>query len=122
MAPKNALSSSSAFRRVRAVSSSIRPADKSAVDRHLLARHGVEVDERAATSAIRPEPFVITTKFTMTRIVNTMIPMTKLAAHHEIAERLDDVSGGGRALMAVRRGSASSRRGSAPAGSMVRDQ
>jgi hypothetical protein len=27
---------------------------------------------------MRPEPFVMTTKFTMIRIVNTMIPMTKL--------------------------------------------
>jgi hypothetical protein len=40
------------------------------VDRHLFARHGVEV-ERAATSAMRPEPLVITTKFTITRIVGT---------------------------------------------------
>ena len=33
---------------------------------------------RAATSAMRPEPLVMTTKFTITRIVKTMIPMTKL--------------------------------------------
>ena len=34
--------------------------------------------KRAATSAMRPEPLVITTKFTITRMVNTMMPMTKL--------------------------------------------
>src|SRR5258708_22037709 len=34
--------------------------------------------KRAATSAMRPEPLVMTTKFTITRIANTMMPMTKL--------------------------------------------
>ena len=47
------------------------------VDRHLLAGHGVQV-KRAATSAMRPEPLVMTTKFTITRIAKTMMPMTKL--------------------------------------------
>ncbi len=34
--------------------------------------------KRAATSAIRPEPFVMTTKFTITRIEKTITPITKL--------------------------------------------
>ena len=34
--------------------------------------------KRAATSAMRPEPLVMTMKFTITRIANTIIPMTKL--------------------------------------------
>src|SRR3984893_3616680 len=33
---------------------------------------------RAATSAMRPEPLVITTKLTIARMVNTMMPITKL--------------------------------------------
>ena len=33
--------------------------------------------KRAATSAMRPEPLVMTTKLTMTRIVKTMMPITK---------------------------------------------
>ena len=32
----------------------------------------------AATSAMRPEPLVMTTKLTITRIANTIIPITKL--------------------------------------------
>ena len=43
----------------------------------------------------------MTTKFTITRIVNTMMPMTKLPRHHEVAEGLDDVAGGGGAFVAV---------------------
>ena len=35
-------------------------------------------EKRAATSAIRPEPFVMTIKFTRTRIEKTIIPITKL--------------------------------------------
>ena len=34
--------------------------------------------KRAATSAMRPEPLVMTTKFTTTRIEKTMTPMMKL--------------------------------------------
>ncbi len=34
--------------------------------------------KRAATSAMRLEPLVITTKFTTTRMANTITPMTKL--------------------------------------------
>ena len=33
---------------------------------------------RAATSAIRPEPLVMTTKFTTTRMMKTMTPIAKL--------------------------------------------
>ena len=35
-------------------------------------------ENRAETSAMRPEPFVMTMKFTSTKIIKTMIPMTKL--------------------------------------------
>ena len=77
MAPKNALSSSRSLRRCLAVSSSIRPDDKSASIAICLP--GIASSEkRAETSAIRPEPFVITTKFTITRIAKTMMPMMKL--------------------------------------------
>src|SRR3546814_2539561 len=34
--------------------------------------------KRADTSAIRPEPLVMTTKFTITRMAKTMTPMTRL--------------------------------------------
>jgi hypothetical protein len=77
MAPKKVLSSSSSRRRVRAVVSSIRPALRSASIAICLPGMASRV-KRAATSAIRPEPLVITTKFTITRIENTMMPMTKL--------------------------------------------
>ena len=35
-------------------------------------------EKRAETSAMRPEPLVMTTKFTITRIANTIRPITKL--------------------------------------------
>ena len=77
MAPKKPLSSSSSLRRAFAVFSSIRPADKSASIAICLP--GIESSwKRAATSAMRPEPLVMTTKFTITRIANTIIPITKL--------------------------------------------
>ncbi len=77
MAPKKPLSSSSSLRRALAVFSSIRPADRSASIAICLP--GIESSwKRAATSAMRPEPLVMTTKFTITRIANTMIPITKL--------------------------------------------
>ena len=78
MAPKKLLSSSRSLRRRwRALPSSMRPALKIGVDRHLLAGHASRL-KRAATSAMRPEPLVMTTKFTTTRMVNTITPMTKL--------------------------------------------
>ena len=77
MAPKNELSSSSCLRRRRASFSSIRPAERSASIAICLPGMASRL-KRAATSAMRPEPLVMTTKFTITRIVNTMIPMTKL--------------------------------------------
>ena len=77
MAPKKPLSSSSSLRRALAVFSSIRPAERSASIAICLP--GIESNwKRAATSAIRPEPLVMTTKFTITRIANTIIPITKL--------------------------------------------
>ena len=77
IAPKKPLSSSSSLRRALAVFSSIRPAERSASIAICLP--GIESSwKRAATSAMRPEPLVMTTKFTITRIANTIIPMTKL--------------------------------------------
>ncbi len=77
MAPKKPLSSSSSLRRALAVFSSISPAERSASIAICLP--GIESNwKRAATSAMRPEPLVMTTKFTITRIANTIIPITKL--------------------------------------------
>ncbi len=77
MAPKKPLSSSSSLRRSLATFSSIRPADRSASIAICLPGMASRW-KRAATSAMRPEPLVMTTKFTITRIANTMMPMTKL--------------------------------------------
>jgi len=77
IAPKKALSSSSSFLRSRAAFSSISPADRSASIAICLP--GIASNEkRAATSAMRPEPLVITMKFTITRIANTITPITTL--------------------------------------------
>ena len=77
MAPKKPDSSSRFLRRRRASFSSIRPAERSASIAICLPGMASKW-KRAATSAMRPEPLVMTTKFTITRIVNTMMPMTKL--------------------------------------------
>jgi hypothetical protein len=77
MAPKKPDSSSKALRRRRASFSSIMPALRSASIAICLPGMASKW-KRAATSAIRPEPLVMTTKFTITRMVNTMMPMTKL--------------------------------------------
>src|SRR5579859_947449 len=77
MAPKKALSPSSSVRRFLAVASSIRPEDRSASIAICLPGMASKV-KRAATSAIRVEPLVITTKFTMIRMANTITPMMKL--------------------------------------------
>ena len=77
IAPKKPLSASSVRRRSRAVASSISPADRSASIAICLP--GIASSEnRAATSAMRPEPLVITTKFTTTRMPNTITPITTL--------------------------------------------
>ena len=75
--PKNELSSSSSLRRALACSSLIRPDDRSASMAICLPGIASRV-KRAATSAIRPEPLVITTKLMMTRMAKTIIPITKL--------------------------------------------
>ncbi len=75
MAPKNELSASSALRRARASVSLIKPEERSASIAICLPGIASKV-KRAATSAIRVEPLVMTTKFTITRIANTMTPMT----------------------------------------------
>ena len=77
MAPKKLLSSSSSLRRVRASSSSINPVDKSASMAICLPGMASRV-KRAATSAMRVAPLVMTMKFTIMRMAKTMIPMTKL--------------------------------------------
>ena len=76
MAPKNEDSSSRFFRRAFATCSSMRPALRSASIAICLPGMASRV-KRAATSAIRPEPLVITTKFTTSRMKNTTRPMTK---------------------------------------------
>ncbi len=77
MAPKKPPSSSSLVRRLRASFSSMAPVESSASIAICLP--GIASRwKRAATSAIRPEPLVMTTKLTMTRIVKTMMPITKL--------------------------------------------
>ena len=77
MAPKKVDSCSSSLRRLLASASLIRPAFRSASIAICLP--GIESRvKRAATSAMRVEPLVMTTKFTMTRIANTIRPMMKL--------------------------------------------
>src|SRR5579885_272416 len=76
MAPKKPDSSSRFLRRRRASFSSIKPALRSAS--MAICLPGMPSKwKRAATSAMRPEPLVMTTKLTITRIVKTMMPMTK---------------------------------------------
>ena len=77
MAPKKELSSSSSRRRVRASSSSMSPVERSASMAICLPGMASR-ENRAETSAMRPEPLVITMKLTITRIAKTMIPITKL--------------------------------------------
>ena len=77
MEPKKVLSSSSSRRRRRASSSSMRPDDRSASMAICLPGMASRV-KRADTSAMRPEPLVMTTKFTITRMEKTIMPMMKL--------------------------------------------
>ena len=80
------------------------------VDRHLLAGHGVEVEARGhlgdAAGALGDDHEVHDHQDREHDHADH-----EIAAHHEIAERLDDVAGGRGAFVAVRRGSAASRRG-----------
>ncbi len=109
MAPKKALSSSSALRRSRACCSLMRPEERSASIAICLPGMASKV-KRAATSAIRVEPRVMTTKFTITRIANTMSADDEIAAHHELREGVDHFAGGVFAGVAVARASAAWRR------------
>ena len=77
MLPKKALSASRVLRRSRAVFSSMRPALRSASIAICLPGMASRL-KRAATSAMRPEPLVMTMKLTMIRIAKTTTPMTKL--------------------------------------------
>ena len=101
IAPKNELSSSRCLRRVRASCSLIRPAERSASIAICLPGMASRL-KRAATSAMRPEPLVMTTKFTMIEDREHDDADHEVAAHHEVAERLDDVTGGGGALVPAR--------------------
>ena len=75
MEPKKVDSCSSSLRRRLASSWSIRPEDRSASIAICLPGMESRV-KRAATSAIRPEPRVTTTKLTITRMEKTITPMT----------------------------------------------
>ncbi len=77
MAPKNSISRSSAERRALAPRSSIRPAARSASIDICLPGNASNV-KRAATSATRPEPRVMTEKFTASRIRKTTAPTIRL--------------------------------------------
>ena len=77
MLPKKALSASRFSRRFLAVVSSIRPAERSASIAICLPGMASRL-KRAATSAMRPEPLVMTMKLTMIRMAKTTTPMTKL--------------------------------------------
>ena len=77
MFPKKALSASRFLRRSRATDSSMRPALRSASIAICLPGMASRLN-RAATSAIRPEPLVMTMKLTTTRMAKTTTPMTKL--------------------------------------------
>ena len=72
--PKKSASSAITPRRRRASSSPIRPAFKSASMAICLPGIASNV-KRAATSATRPAPLVMTTKLMITRMANTMMPM-----------------------------------------------
>ena len=87
IAPKKLDSDSSVFRLSRASVSLIRPAERSASTAICLPGMASKV-KRAATSAMRPAPFVMTMKFTMMRIANTMMPMTKLPWVMKVVRRL----------------------------------
>ncbi len=98
MAPKKPPSSSSRWRRRRASFSSISPAREIGVDRHLLARHGVQVEAGGdfgdAAGAFRDDHEVHDHQDDEHDDADD-----EIAAHHEIAEGLDDVAGGVGAFM-----------------------
>ena len=101
MAPKKPLSSSSALRRSLAVASSIRPAERSAsiaiclpgIESKLEA--GGDFGDAARTLGDDDEVHDHQDR-------EHDNADDEITAHHEIAEGLDDVAGGRRALMAVR--------------------
>jgi len=82
----------------------LRPADRSASIAICLPGMASRL-KRAATSAMRPEPLVMTMKFTITRIVNTMMPMTKLPAITKLPKASMTCPAGGRCLRGRGRGS-----------------
>ena len=77
MEPKNELSCVNSSRRSRASFSLMMPDDRSASMAICLPGMASKL-KRAETSAIRPEPLVITMKLTITRIAKTITPMTGL--------------------------------------------
>ena len=89
--------------RARASASSISPAERSASIAICLPGMASRL-KRAATSAMRPEPLVMTMKFTTSRIANRIDADHDVAAHEEAAEGLDHMARGRRALMPVAAG------------------
>ncbi len=100
MAPKNELSSSSSLRRRRASSSVIMPAERSASIAICLPGMASS-EKRAATSAMRPAPLVITMKLITTRMANSTTPMTKSPPTTKAAKPLITESGGAEPLVAA---------------------
>src|ERR1700688_2942474 len=100
MAPKKPDSSSRVLRRRRASFSSISPADRISVDRHLLAGHGVQVEPGGdfgdAAGALGDDHEIHDHQDCEHDDADD-----EIAAHDEAAERLDDMAGGGRALVAA---------------------
>ena len=84
----------------RASSSSISPALRSASIAICLPGIASRVN-RAATSAMRPAPLVMTTNLMMTRMRKMIDADDVVAADDEVAEGLDDVAGRRGALAAV---------------------
>ena len=101
MAPKKPPSSSSFWRRRRASFSSMSAGRQLGVDRHLLAGHGVEVKARGhfgdAAGALGDDDEIHDHQDREHDDADH-----EIAAHHEIAERLDDVAGGVGAFVTVR--------------------
>ena len=101
MAPKKALSSSSVLAALARLVLVDQAGGEVGVDRHLLAGHGVEVEARRdfgdAARALGDDDEVHDHQDREDDDADD-----EVAAHHEVAERLDDVAGGVGALVAVR--------------------
>ena len=101
MAPKKPPSSSSCLAAAARLLFVDQPGRQIGVDRHLLARHGVEVEARGdfgdAAGTLGDDHEIHDHQDGEDDDADD-----EIAAHHEIAERLDDVAGGVGAFVAVR--------------------